>query len=112
MDDEEEEEEEEETDHYDTMPPTPNFDDMKDFNDVFNIDGDDHEDYVDSCFNELMTELNSRRRDLHKINENEDIENILQNTKQRHSEMEQKLNELHYEYVDELPEMNKNWQDE
>ena len=114
---EDEEEEYEDGDYNESMPVTPYMgDDMKDFDDHFDIDIDkldeNTEDFIDACFNELMKELSQRTRDLHKINENQDRELLLDAVKERHGVLKETLTKLNYDYVDEIPEMNKAWQDE
>ncbi len=93
-----------------TITPMSNMGDMKDFDDIYR--DIEEEDYIDQCYHILMKELSERTRDIYKINTSEDIEILLENIKNRHDEIKEKGNEMQCEYVDEMPEMFENWQQE
>merc|ERR1712228_196001 len=93
-------------------------DDVKD-------DDEEFEDYTDQIYGELMEELSHRTKDLHSINEiycnEEDDESskdgqfreLWESVIERHNKWTAKLSdEYKYDLSDELPELNKNWQDE
>eukprot|EP00486_Rosalina_sp_Unknown_P012863 CAMPEP_0201578218 /NCGR_PEP_ID=MMETSP0190_2-20130828/24999_1 /ASSEMBLY_ACC=CAM_ASM_000263 /TAXON_ID=37353 /ORGANISM="Rosalina sp." /LENGTH=1479 /DNA_ID=CAMNT_0048011165 /DNA_START=92 /DNA_END=4531 /DNA_ORIENTATION=+ len=94
-----------------------NLDDVKD-------DNDPYDDHTDEIYAELMQELSLRTKDLHRINEiycnDEDDETqdgqfkeLWESVIGRHDAWTTKLTEeLKYDLADELPELNKNWQDE
>eukprot|EP01083_Nonionella_stella_P072099 194180_1 len=94
---------------------SPTFDDLEEMKDIDDIYGDiEHEeDYIDSCFHELMREITEKTRDLERLNAtDEDIEVLLEAIQERHELIQKTLDKFQYEYVDEFPEMNQKWQDQ
>merc|ERR1712173_530366 len=88
-------------------------------------DDDQFEDHSDQIYAELMEELSHRTKDLHSINQiycneedDEDMKDkafkeLWESVIERHNKWTNKLTEEYkYDLSDELPELNKNWQDE
>jgi len=99
-----------------------NLDDVKDDED--DAENDEYRDRTDEIYAELMEELSYRTKDLHQINEiytndeteetqDDQFKELWQSVVARHEQWTTKLaEELKYDLADELPEVNKNWQDE